>query len=476
MSQSSPVQPPPTEAGAIADPVGTSGPTRVRYGVLAFLAAMTFVLYLDRACIGQALPVIQRELSLTEWDKSVILNSFALAYAIFEIPAGRWGDRFGSRGVLTRIVVWWSLFTAMTGAAWGFVMLVIVRFLFGAGEAGALPNAARILREWFPDTSRARAQGLVTAAMMLGGAAAPRASQWLIEAVGWRWTFVVFAMCGAVWAVAFYVWFRDDPAEHPATNEAERLLIAEGRERPGVAARPDDALAGDSANGDVKAHGPIPWRQVFPSANIWLLSALVALSSAMYELLASWYPTYLQSARGAEAGLSSWLASMVLAAGACATISSGWLSDWLVLRTGNHRWGRTAQAAAGWGLAALGILASIWIDSTRMASVCIAATAFGLQFALPVWWACATQISGRHVGALFGLMNMFGSLGRIAANSFVGGLADWRKSLGYSGRAQWDPALYGFALAALIGVVLWSLVDPRKPVESADIAPEAMEG
>ena len=159
----------------------------------------------------------------------------------------------------------------MTGAAWGFAMLVVVRFLFGAGEAGALPNAARILREWFPDSSRARAQGLVTTAMMLGGAAAPRASQWLIDLVGWRWTFVVFAMCGVVWAIAFYVWFRDDPAEHPAANEAERRLIVAGRKRPRAAAPPDDALAGDPASGDIKAHGPIPWRRVFPSANIWLL-------------------------------------------------------------------------------------------------------------------------------------------------------------------------------------------------------------
>ena len=117
---------------------------------------------------------------------------------------------------------------------------------------------------------------------------------------------------------------------------------------------------------------------------------------------------------GPRADLSSWLASMVLGAGACATISGGWLSDWLVRRTGNQRWGRTAQAVAGWGLAALGILASIWIDSTTMASVCVAVAAFGLQLAAPVWWACATQISGRHLGALFGLMNMFGSVGRIA--------------------------------------------------------------
>jgi MFS family permease len=427
-------------------------PTRVRYGVLGFLAAMTFVLYLDRACIGQALPVIQEELRLDETAKSRILSAFALAYALFEIPAGRWGDRYGSRGVLTRIVVWWSIFTALTGAAWGFTMLLIVRFLFGAGEAGALPNAARVLREWFPDSSRARAQGLVTAAMLLGGAAAPRASQWLMNIVGWRWTFVVFAMCGVVWAVAFFIWFRDEPARHPATNEAERVLIAEGRAKPEVGE-------------DGTVHGPIPWRRVFPFANIWLLSALVALSSGVYELFSGWYPSYLQQARSAPRELSSWLATMVLGAGALATISGGWFSDWMVRRTGDHRWGRTAQGVAGWGLAAVAILASIRIDSTETAALCLAVAAFGVQLALPSWWACATLISGRHVGALFGLMNMFGSVGRIAANEWVGAMADWRKVHGYSGRAQWDPALYGFVVAAVAGMVLWALVDPRKTVD-----------
>ena len=134
-------------------------PTGVRYRVLAFLAAMTFVLYLDRVCIGQAGPQIQRDLGISETAWGYVVAAFTLSYALFEFPTGRWGDRFGSRGVLTRIVIWWSLFTALTGAASGLVILLAVRFLFGAGEAGALPNAARVLRAWFPESSRGRARG-----------------------------------------------------------------------------------------------------------------------------------------------------------------------------------------------------------------------------------------------------------------------------------------------------------------------------
>jgi MFS transporter, ACS family, glucarate transporter len=446
-------------------------PTRVRYGVLAFLAAMTFILYLDRSCINQAAPIIKKELGISETQKGIIFGAFTIAYAFFEIPAGRWGDRYGSRRILTRIVLWWSVFTALTGAAWGFASLVVIRFLFGAGEAGALPNSARILREWFPDSSRGRAQGIVTTAMLVGGAASYTASQWLINWVGWRWSFAVFALIGVGWALVFYFWFRDDPAEHLQTNDAECRLIAAGR-MPGqpveVSTDTPRASLADRAS-DV--HGPIPWDRVIGCGNIWLLSGVMVTMSAMSELVNAWYPTYLQEARGASQDLSGRLTTLVLVPGAVAAFFGGWLTDWLVRTTGSRRWGRTAQAVAGAGISAFGILASIWTDSTVVASAFIALVFFGVQLQLPSWWASATQVSGRHLGALFGLMNMMGGLGRILSQLFVGSFADWRRSLGYTGRAQWDPSLYLYVLIALIGMVLWALVNPEKTVD--DTAPRS---
>jgi MFS family permease len=451
-------------------------PTKVRYGVLAFLAAMAFILYLDRACISQAAPIIKQELGISGTQLAIVFGAFALAYGVFEIPAGWWGDRYGSRRILTRIVIWWSFFTALTGAAWGFGTLVVIRFLFGAGEAGALPNSARVLRGWFPDSSRGRAQGFVTTAMLVGGAAAPLASQWLIDRVGWRWSFVVFALTGVVWALIFYIWFRDDPAEHPATNEAERRLIAAGRTSRRTAGAELEELPPDVARDKGEVHGPIPWDRVIPCANVWLLGAVMITMSAMYEVLSSWYPTYLQDARAASQDLSSQLASLVLAAGALGTFFGGWLTDWLVQRTGSRRWGRTAQAVVGAGLSGVGILASIWTDSTVAASAFVALAAFGVQLQLPSWWASATQVSGRHLGALFGMMNMMGMFGRIVFNLFIGSFADWRKSLGYSGRAQWDPALYVYVVVAVAGMVLWSLIDPEKTVDGNQPKPLGSEG
>ena len=160
-----------------ANPPGTPpqfAPTRARYGVLGFLCSLSFVLYLDRVCFSQAVVPMENDLGLTHTQIGYASGAFTIAYGLFEVPSGRWGDRFGSRGVLTRIVVWWSLFTALTGAATGLMMLVTVRFLFGAGEAGAYPNVARIIARWFPRAER-------------GAAQAPRAGQPAASPSATRW-------------------------------------------------------------------------------------------------------------------------------------------------------------------------------------------------------------------------------------------------------------------------------------------------
>jgi MFS family permease len=166
--------------------MGSPIPTTVRYRVLAFLAGMTFILYLDRWCISVAGPVIQEQLELSKTQMGFVFGAFTLAYGLFEVPTGRWADKYGSRKVLTRIVLWWSAFTALTGASTGFLMLLVVRFLFGAGEAGALPSAVRVVTRWFPTPAQGRAQGIITTAMVVGGAFAPIVATYLIHGFSLR--------------------------------------------------------------------------------------------------------------------------------------------------------------------------------------------------------------------------------------------------------------------------------------------------
>src|SRR4051812_47415614 len=186
-------------------------PTTARFVLVAWLCGLAGVLYLDRICMAQAVDDIQRDLGLTNTEVGVVAMAFTLAYGIFEIPTGRLGDRYGSRRVLTRIVVWWSAFTALTGACIGFHTLVLVRFLFGAGEAGALPNVARVISRWFPVGERGRVQGIILTAAQVGGMSAPVVAAYLIQTAGWRAAFATFGAVGVVWAVGFWWWFRDDP-------------------------------------------------------------------------------------------------------------------------------------------------------------------------------------------------------------------------------------------------------------------------
>ncbi len=439
-------------------PTTSERPTKARYIVLVFLASMAFILYLDRVCMSQAAPLIKEELQISETQKSVLFTAFTLSYVLFEIPTGRWGDRFGSRGVLTRIVVWWSIFTALTGAAFGFWLMLGVRFLFGAGEAGALPNSARVLKAWFPPAALGRAQGFVTASMMFGGAIAPIASQALITWVGWRWSFAVFGLLGAAWALLFYAWYRDDPAQHPAVSSAEYALIRHGRT--------DTQPAAD-------VHGAIPWKAVFRCKETWLLSLAMVTMSAIYNVFSSWYPTYLQQGRGVSPWLSGWLSSLVMGAGAVGCLFGGWLTDWLVQKTGNRRWSRTAQAMVGAALAFVGLLTSVWIDNATVSAMLVALACLGVQLQLPAWWASATQISGRQIGVMFGLMNMIGNAGGAASQLFWGSFADYMKSLGYSGRAQWDPGFAVYCVVAAFGFVFWVFIDPRRAVD--DPAASGME-
>jgi ACS family glucarate transporter-like MFS transporter len=428
-------------------PLATA-PTRVRHRVLGLLCIMSFILYLDRVCISQAAKRMQEDLDISNTAMGFVFGSFTLAYGLFQVPTGHWGDRFGSRKVLAGMVWIWSLLTMITGLAGGLVMLLSVRFLFGAGEAGALPNAIKSVERWFPIDGRGRAMGIVLMAALLGGAVSPVVAEELIQRVGWRWAFVALGVPGILWGTWFYSWYRDDPAGHPAVNEAERRYIELGR----------------TTKTQAHDHPAIPWSKVLTAANVWLLGGIGTCCAFTTYLFFFWYPTYLQEGRSVSSELASRLAGIVLISGAVGSFCGGYLSDWLVRRTGERKWSRRLLTAPALASAAAGMVLSSRFNDPWPAAMCMAWTCLAIHLSLPSAWNVVAEISGPHVGALWGLLNAMGVAGAYFSPIFLGGFVDYLGELGYVGREQWDPAFYVYAGLLLIGACAWLFVNPEKSV------------
>lgn len=420
----------------IVVPLASSTMTKARFKVLGVLCLLSGVLYLDRICISAAVDSIQTDLNISNTQTSYFLMAFTLAYGLFEIPTGRWGDRLGARRVLTRISLWWSAFTALTGACTGLWSLVAVRFLFGAGEAGAFPNVARVLSRWFPDHERGRAQGVMLAASQAGGAIAPFLAAIMIQAIGWRLTFAAFGAVGAVWAAGFYRWFRDDPADHRAANAEEVAYIGRGA----------------SAS---KVHSRIPWALVASNPSIWFLSLIMACGSFNSYIYFSWFPKYLKSGRGVDVTEAGLMASIVLSFAAVGTLAGGYLLDRFASggKIGRKRLIGGCSFFVASGMLGCSLLSSHpWLATLFAALSCLAA-----QTTQPLWWTCAIGISGKHIGALFGLMNSVGVFGALSSQFLVGKLADVLGEQGFSGRDQWDPIFYINIGVLFVAGLLWSL-------------------
>jgi MFS family permease len=385
--------------------------------------------------------------------------AFTLAYGLFEIPTGRLGDQLGSRQVLTRIVLWWSAFTVITGMVGNFTyigefgsvplifnsltLMVLVRFWFGAGEAGALPNAARILLRWFHASERGRMQGAFQASMHIGGTIAPKMAAVIIAGAGWRATFFIFGLAGVVWAGLFYWWFRDNPAEHPSVNAAELDKI------------------GPPPHGDVQQHDTVPWREVARHPNVWLLGISVTMSAFSTYLFFSWYPTYLQEARLVSNQDTGWLAALALLGATAGSLIGGAISDRITRHAADRYRARRWLCLTTYLAGAFFLTASVHVDRPVFSAILCALACLAISCQLPTWWAVAFDVSGKHTGSLFGLLNGMGVFGALGSQFFFGAFSDWRKAQGFLGRDQWDPAFYVCAGLLVIAGILWQFMYPR---------------
>jgi len=408
-------------------------PTRVRYTLLRFAFLLSVVTYLDRVCIATAATSIRSDLHLDAVQMGWVFSAFTIAYAIFEIPSGWLGDTAGPRKVLTRIVLWWSAFTMLTGVAWNWASLLACRFLFGAGEAGAFPNTSRAFSEWFPAKERGRAHGIIFMGTRLGGALAPPLVIALIAKTGWRASFWFFGMLGVLWAAAWWKWFRDDPAKHPSVNAEELQII-------------------NSDRGDALRHGTIAWQRLLNINLLLICLTYFAFGYGLYFYL-TWLPTYLRESRGFSANQSSALSSAVLLAGSAASIIGGWWTDYWSKRYG-LKIGRCGVAAGALIISGIVLTLAGLTHSAIGAAAMIALAAGIADLSISPAWAMCHDVGGEAAGTVTATMNTFANVGGALAPIVMGYAVQWWSS--------WTLPIVLTGVVYVAGGLLAILIDPRK--------------
>ena len=415
----------------MATPSPHSHPTRVRHRVLGMTVAVYMITYMDRVVISNAAPSMRAELGLSLVAMGWILASFRWSYALFQIPGGWLGDRIGPRRALTLIVTWWSIFTSATAMAWNATSMIIVRFLFGIGEAGAFPIATRSLSRWLLPGERGLAQGLTHAGSRLGAALTPPIVVYIIGAYGWRAAFYIFGSLGVIWSLFWFVWYRDTPAEHAEVNAAERQLIESGTS--------GHRIAGEA----------LSWKKMFSSGAVWYLCAAYFCYTYALATYLDWLPTYLKEFRGYTLTQMGFYAMLPLLAGTTGDFVGGWISDIRLRRSGSFN-SRRAVAIAGFLAGAIFIIPATFTSSPGLCVLFTCMAFFGVELTVGVSWAIPLDIAGDRAGSVSSLMNMCGNIGG-AISPIV--LAYAVKFYGWN-----VPFLITAALCAM-GAVLYTRID-----------------
>lgn len=437
--------------------VGVTDPSRVRHVVLFLLVLHYANTYIDRVAISQAAPHISDEFGLSQTALGAVFTAFTLAYALFQVPGGWLADRIGPRRVLTGIVSYWSVFTMGTAAAWNRTSLIVIRFLFGAGEAGAFPAATRAFSRWLPATERGFAQGITHSGSRLAGALTPPVVAFMMTRWGWRSAFLLFGALGFVWGAIWYWYYRDEPEDHPSINDEELEVIRKGRE----AAKEEDAAStrGPEASEVEEDDGrDVPWAVLARSKNMWLIALMYFCYVYTFWIYLTWIPSYLVEDRGMSIVGAGVGAGLPLLAGAVTNGLGGWVSDRLSDRRG-LRFGRRVPAIAGMITGAAFIMPGILVEDPWVAITCLTLAAGGLEFTTGISWAVAIDVGEEFAGTVSAVMNMFGNLGGALSPFLFGVLVD--------ATGRWE---FPFMIATgliVVAALLWLWIDPERSVLEA---------
>ncbi|WP_109435615.1 MFS transporter [Aquimarina sp. AU119] len=408
-----------------------------RYGFFAGSFLITLLLYVDRVCISTAKDAIGNDLSLSDTEMGWVLGAFALGYALFQVPGGALGDTYGVRKVMASIMILWSLFTSLTGAAWNYLSLLFFRFIFGAGEAGAFPNISRAAFSWVPLKERGIFQGINFSGSRLGAAFALPLVAYLIEAWGWRYIFYFFGLIGIIFAVIFYFVFRNKPEDHPALSDEEKQFIIQNRQQ----------------KTDPKKSKGIRIGTILSSSNVLLAMGQYIGSNFIFFFMLTWLFPYIKQKYQLNLIDTGFYAMLPLLAGAFGNWVSGYMVD-IIYREGKWKLSRRIPAIIGFSFVIIGIISSLYMNTALGAVLCLSIAIFGADMTLSPSWSFCMDIGQENSGKVSGMMNMAGNLGAFTTALAFPYMQKWTGSD--------EPFFYLAAILAGIAIILWLFMNPNK--------------
>ena len=427
--------------GSLTYPTSGGRPpaTRVRYVVMVWLCMAAIIAYIQRNCISVAEENIREDLQLTMEQMGLAMNAFLISYALFQIPAGMLSHKWGTRRALPTFAALWSISTGLTALADGLPMLFLTRFAVGAAQAGVFVCSTLTISKWFGTASRGFPSGLLGSAMSVGGAIAAALTGLLLEIVSWPWVFVLFAVPGLIWALGFYLWFRDNPQDHPAVNDEELALL-----------EPSSTLPTKPGN------EPTPWALILTSPAMAWICGQQFFRAAAYFFFTSRFPTFLKMTRHVNTADAGLLTSLPLLGVVFGGFLGGILSDWLLAKTGSRRISRQGLAVASLSVCTLCILLAYFVDDALLAVLIIGAGSLCAAFAGTCAYTITIDMGGKHVAMVFSLMNMSGNVGAMLFPALVPVLV--------AATGDWDLVLFAFAAVYLAAAVCWAFLNPNRSI------------
>jgi ACS family glucarate transporter-like MFS transporter len=425
--------------------------THIQFEILALLTAIMLVTAFGRLNLGIAGKYLQEEFRFSTQTMGWILGGFALGYALFQIPWGWAGDRFGPRTTLCVALLWWSTFTILMtcvplireGRWWNYVWaFTAIRVLTGVGEAASYPNANKVVAAWTTHAQRGIGSSLLLGGVGAGGVIAPILFAATLQRWGWRSAFLFSGLLAIFVAFLWYVRATSRPAEHPRMNATELSML--------------DRQAQDSDGRHSFRMSGTPWRRIFSNRSVWALILSYLCHGYTPYIYFTWFFIYLTKVRGftlMKGGL--WGATPFLATTLMAPLG-GWISDKAVAGLGRRR-GRQITVWIGMTCSALLLLAGSHAANNVSAVLLLALSAGLSQFAAPSWWAGCIDLSPTYSGSLSGLMNTCANLAGATAPILTGYLAT---------KYGWATALDFAAGVSFTAGLIWIFVNVENGLEA----------